>query len=304
MSRVVFAQAEKGLPTDAPLIRWDLAWPLFLPDCEAGSLPEQQPQLLNIMGRWYWEQMGTVSGRLRADACNTVFFVTPRLSDAAREYLTRLASFWCDEVYWEPPTDSTPNRWQVPAVDLGKLPADPLWAAMTESYPEAVEHSLVPMIGIGRLYMKVQEVAAGAASARIHSHTAQDEYYLILKGSGTLRMGQNSRPVSAGTFIAKPTGPHLTSHIVADQGEPVTILDMEVYADSRIGMGTYDVMAYTDHQEIVLAGLGLEGMVPQKAFGPTDDVFGHYFDGYVRESDGTVRAETFPGHPPRPMAND
>lgn len=299
MARVSFSDVADGLPGIGPLIRWDLAWPLFLPDCEPGTLPNGQPQLLNIMGRWFWEQMGMVGGRLRQDAYDTVWFVTPTLSDGAQEYLTRLASFWCDEVYWEVPDAETSNRWTMPAVAVEALPVTPLWSAMTEAYAQGTESHLLPMIGVGRVFIKVQQVAVGCASARLHSHSAIDEYYVILAGSATLRMGRHSLTVSPGTFIAKPTGPDLTSQIVADQGEPVTILDIEVYADSRLGLGGKDIMAYTDHQEVLFEGLGMEGMVPQSVIGPTKDVYRHYFEGYVRQPDGHVTPTPLPGQPAR-----
>ena len=164
---------------------------------------------------------------------------------------------------------------------------------------QGVQRYLLPMLGVGRVSVKVQEVAAGTASARLHSHTAQDEFYLILKGSGTLRMGPHAHPVSAGTFIAKPPGPNLMSQVVADRGEAVTILDMEVYPDPRMFVGAKDMMMYQDHKELVMVGPGWEGMVPQAALQRTDDVFAHYFSGYVRAVDGTVSPRSFPGHRPR-----
>ncbi len=225
------------------------------------------------------------------------------MAEAAREYLTRLASFWCDEVYWEVPEAITPNHWATPAINVGDLPKSPLWSLM-ESYDQGIERYLMPMLGIGRGFVKIQQVAAGSASARLRSHTAQDEYYFILSGSGTLRMGQHTQRIAAGTFIAKPTGPDLASHIVADQGEPITILDIEVYADSRLALGGRDVMAYIDHQEVLMVGSGMEGMVPQSALGRTEDVFSHYFDGYVRQHDASVTPAQFPWHPPRQVEAD
>ena len=221
------------------------------------------------------------------------------LTDAARELVTRLASFWCDEVYWEPPTPTTPNRWTAPVVNVNHLTGSPLTVALTKSYPQGQEHPLLAATGVGRLNAKVQVVAAGSTSARLHSHTALDEYYLIVHGSGTLRMGQRSQPVTSGCFIAKPTGPDLPSHIVADQGEPVTILDMEVYQDSRQFLGGKDLMNYADQRELVMTGLGWEGMVPLDTLQATDDVFSHYFEGYERHRDGTVTARPFPGQPAR-----
>lgn len=294
---ILWERPEEAVPERAPSLRLDLAWPLFLPHWKTGTIPEQQPRMLTLMGRWIWESLGQMAGRLRADAPTTVWLVAPPLSSGAREYVTRLASFWCDEVYWEYPVSE--NRWTPPTMKLDALPDTPLWRDMTETSPEGTERYLAPVTGIGRAYMKVQEVVAGSASARLHSHTAQDEYYVILKGSGTLRMGRHTTPVEPGTLIAKPTGPDLPSHIVADKGEAVTILDIEVYPDARLWLGTYDLMAYPDHGELLMEGPGWENMVPQQAIQRTEDVYSHYFTGYVRQADGTVADALFPGHPPR-----
>ncbi len=285
-----------------PFVRWDLAWPLFLPDCAPGSLPTGGgAQRLTIIGRWFWDHMGLMAGRLRPDAPEAVWLVCPTpLSEPAREFVTRLASFWCDEVYWEPPTPATENRWTAPVVNVSDPTASPLTAALTETYSQGQEHPLLAATAVGRMNAKVQVVAAGASSARLHSHTAQDEYYLILNGSGTLRMGERCQPITRGCFIAKPTGPDLPSHILADQGEPVTILDMEVYADARQFIGAKDVMNYADQRELVMDGLGWDGMVPLDTLQATHDVFSHYFDGYERRADGTVTPRPFPGQPARP----
>ena len=63
----------------------------------------ENPRALGSLGRWFWQYMGQVAGRLRPDAPETVWLVTTPLDDGAREYVTRFASFWCDEVYWEYP---------------------------------------------------------------------------------------------------------------------------------------------------------------------------------------------------------
>ena len=67
-------------------------------------------------------------------------------------------------------------------------------------------------------------------------------------------MSRHSQSVSPGTFIAKPIGPDFTTQIVAGQGESVTIWDMEVYADSRMGLGGKDMMVSTDRS--VAGGFG------------------------------------------------
>ncbi|MGC8488894.1 MAG: cupin domain-containing protein [Clostridia bacterium] len=295
---IIWERLSEPVPEPGPQVRFDLAWTLFWGWWEPGTLPAQNPRMLSLMSRWFWEYMGQMTGHLRPQSPDTIWLITPPLDPGAREYVTRLASFWCDEVYGEYPVNPSRNQWTAPAVDLHHLPDTALWADMSDTL-QGVQHYLLPMLGVGRVFIKVQEVAAGTASARLHSHTGQDEYYLVLKGSGTLRMGPHERPVTGGTFIAKPTGPDLTSHILADRGEPVTILDLEVYPDPRLSFGTKDTMVYPDHQELVMVGPGWEGMVPQATLGPTDDVFDHYFAGYVRAADGTVSPRSFPGHPPR-----
>ena len=85
-----------------------------------------------------------------------------------------------------------------------------------------------------------------------------------------------------------------------DQGEAVTVLDMEAWPDSRFEMGTREVVQYSDHEELVMFGPGWQAMVPQKALTPVRDLSAHYHDGYVRECDGRFTAREFPGHPARP----
>lgn len=157
----------------------------------------------------------------------------------------------------------------------------------------------MPLLGVGRGYFKLQVVAPGRASARLHSHTTADEYYFVLSGRGTLRMLSHSVAVGPGMLIAKPTGSDLTSQLVADQGEALSVLDMELWPDSRMEMGTREVVEYSDHEELIMIGPGSRAMVPQKALTPLDGLSAHYFDGYVRERDGSFTAKEFPGHPAR-----
>jgi uncharacterized cupin superfamily protein len=214
-----------------------------------------------------------------------------------------MASFWCDEVYWTHPDAGVPNQWTDPVINVLDIPNSSLVQSLTFRDAEGTEHYLVPATGVGRVFMKVQEIAPKSASARLHSHSAVDEYYLILQGHGTLRMTSHDLLVGPGTLISKPMGPDLTSHIIADQGEPVTVLDMEVYSDARHYQGLKDVVAYTDHQELMLSGVGWRAMIPQQAMMATDSLQGHYFEGYIRGADGSFTPQSFPGHPARPREN-
>ena len=57
-----------------------------------------------------------------------------------------------------------------------------------------------------RLYVNVDRVPPGRWSTKYHSHSRQEEFFLLLRGSGTLRLGGETVPVEAGDFFAKPAG--------------------------------------------------------------------------------------------------
>ncbi len=60
-------------------------------------------------------------------------------------------------------------------------------------------------------------------------------------------------PVGRGSLIAKPSGPNLATRIIADQGEPIVILDMESHATM---FGWKDVCVCPDENVIIFQGSG------------------------------------------------
>jgi uncharacterized cupin superfamily protein len=296
---------EEGSPPD-PAVRWDLAWPLFLPHTP-GDLPRGHGKELQAIARWYWDTMGYLGGFLRQPRGRPIWHLLPRgLKPAGRDMVIRLASFWADEVYQWPaeavrqarPQDS-PNLWVPPVTPLLRGgPSGSLAERLTDTTEDGgTTRFLMPMLGVGRAFFRVEIIPPGKASARLHSHSAVDEYYLILEGRGTLRMASHHRPVAAGDLIAKPTGPDLTSHIVADVGESVTILDMEIWPDTSFQ--TKDFVHYPDFGEMLWRGAGWAATAPDTALSDPADFRQHYDDGYRRRPDGGWTPEDIPGAPPR-----
>lgn len=253
---------------------------------------------LTAMTAWAWERLGTIAGRMRPDGAGPVSFVVPPLSGAAREYVVRIASFWADEVFTAEATGATHNLWTAPVVDL-QAPAAPgsLGERLSEFGEGAASRRLFPQLGYGRARMVLETVAPGHASARLHSHSHVDEYYLVLAGRATLRMGGHRVPVETGSLVGKPTGPDLTSQIVADRGEPVTILDMEIWPEA--GHRAKDLVHYPDFAEVFLRGAGWAATFGAEALRDTTDMGRHYDDGYRRGVDGTWTAADIPGAPAR-----
>src|SRR5438128_5530631 len=84
------------------------------------------------------------------------------------------------------------------------------------------------LLGPGRAFLRVRLVEKDESAARFHSHSHVDEYYLILSGKGTLRYNGSETEVKAGDLVGKPAGPEIAMQLIADRGERLRLLDMEV----------------------------------------------------------------------------
>jgi uncharacterized cupin superfamily protein len=62
------------------------------------------------------------------------------------------------------------------------------------------------LAGSERIYVNIDYVKPGAKSVRYHSHSLQEEFFLILHGSGKVRIQEKVVPVKQGGFLAKPAG--------------------------------------------------------------------------------------------------
>nr|WP_195986120.1 cupin domain-containing protein [Clostridium sp. D33t1_170424_F3] len=107
--------------------------------------------------------------------------------------------------------------------------------------------------GSEKLYVNIDRLPAGTYSAKYHSHSLQEEFFLILSGTGTLRMDGEIREVRPGDFVAKPCG--ACAHQFYNPGpEPLEILDV-----GTVEKG--DVAYYPDEQIVLLRDR-------REAFGP------------------------------------
>jgi uncharacterized cupin superfamily protein len=287
-------------PDSPRVVDWDAAWRLFLPH-HPGDVPPSFPKSsLGAMTIWAWDALGRLAGRLGRSAAAPIWFLVPTLHPAGREYVIRVASFWDDDVYLtDDHGDATGgNLWLPPLVHLeeGRSPTD-LGARLTLEENGDRVRIFFPQLGAGRLHLMLEDLAPGHASARLHSHSLNDEYYLVMSGRGTLRMGRHSIPVQAGDLIGKPTGPDLTSQIVADRGERIVVLDMEAWPDASLR--GKDVVHYPDFAEVYIRGPGWENIVPDATLAPSQDIGVHYDRGYRRQADGSFVPVDLPGAPAR-----
>lgn len=80
--------------------------------------------------------------------------------------------------------------------------------------------------GSRKIYVNVDSVPPGAYSTKYHSHSQQEEFFLILTGAGTLRINGEERPVQRGDFFAKPAAQGIAHTFYNSGDERLAILDV------------------------------------------------------------------------------
>jgi uncharacterized cupin superfamily protein len=273
-------------------IRLDLAWNLFFPGSE-GKHPHYS-DLLYPFTNWLWVALGSGSGFMRVNKRSEISFRIPDLENSALQFVTRILSMWFDEVIVESVGGSNENSWIFPLTNVYDENLDESEKATQLSGEGFSFRNLMPLLGPSRVFATVEFLGPGHVSARLHSHSSIDEFYLIIEGSATLRMNDKTRIVKRGDLISKPTGPDLTSQIIADQGNSVRILDIEVhpYPDPR----TKEVVHYPDHGEILLHGHGWSSIIPDSTALSLEDFDRNYEKGYFRNKDGSWEPKDVPGY--------
>ena len=79
--------------------------------------------------------------------------------------------------------------------------------------------------GSDKIYVNIDYVKPGAKSVKYHSHSKQEEFFLILKGSGILRMKDEEVSVKQGDFVAKQAGLDIAHQFINNGSEILQILD-------------------------------------------------------------------------------
>ena len=273
-------------------IRVDLAWNLFL---GKPTIPEGHGGRLIPFVNWLWEELGRKTGSLNRNSESELTLTVPALSEEGLDFLLRLVSFWSNEVYLKKGAVLSENLWKKPVVNVfddGRLDASE--RSLTAKDEESYQRFFMPLLGPGRAFFRVEVIENGESAARFHSHSNVDEYYLILEGSGTLRFNDKDIGVKRGDLIGKPTGPDAASQLIADQGEAMRILDMEVWHDRPYH--SKDLILNPDFNEIIMRGPGWGALFPADALDKSDDFRKHYDEGYRRTRDGSWVPSKTRGH--------
>jgi uncharacterized cupin superfamily protein len=113
---------------------------------------------------------------------------------------------------------------------------------------------LGPMLGAKDLGYSYDIVPPGKRSCPFHSHRGEEEMFFIVRGTGTLRYGNESRRIRAGDVICCPTGGAESAHqIINDSDGELAYLSVSTRMPA-------EVCEYPDSNKIGAYGGGLRHM--------------------------------------------
>ena len=123
-----------------------------------------------------------------------------------------------------------------------------------------------PTLGAKDLGYSYDVVPPGKRACPYHSHRGEEEMLFILRGTGTLRYGSQTRQIRAGDVICCPTGGPETAHqIINDSDDELAYLSIST-------MAPVEICEYPDSNKMGLFAGGLRHMA--RADGGID-----YWDG-------------------------
>ncbi|URZ15908.1 cupin domain-containing protein [Clostridium felsineum] len=92
-------------------------------------------------------------------------------------------------------------------------------------------------------YVNIDFIKPGAESTKYHSHSKQEEFFLVIEGSGILRINEKKIIVKKGDIISKPAGKGIAHQFINNGEEILKILDIGTREKD-------DIITYPD-EEIV-----------------------------------------------------
>ena len=92
-----------------------------------------------------------------------------------------------------------------------------------------------PLLGAKHLGYSYDVVPPGKRSCPFHSHRAEEEMFFVVRGTGTLRYGDETRKIRAGDVICCPTGGPDTAHqIINDSDAPLAYLSISTMMPAEV----------------------------------------------------------------------
>jgi uncharacterized cupin superfamily protein len=144
-----------------------------------------------------------------------------------------------------PDAPSTPRPVTILAID--EVPA-------AEYHRGRVRQKIRPIgsaLGAETTGMRHVRIAPGAHGTPHHCHGAEEELFVVLGGTGEVRLGEDRHPVARGSVVARPPGTGVAHSFIAGED------GLEL-----LGWGTRepnDIAYYPDSGKVFLCGVGVIG---------------------------------------------
>lgn len=100
-------------------------------------------------------------------------------------------------------------------------------------------------VGSEKLCVNIDFVKPGGESTKYHSHSQQEEFFLIMSGSGVLRLNGDLIPIKTGDVLSKPAGKDIAHQFINTGSEILQILDIAIREKE-------DVITYPDEGNIYI----------------------------------------------------
>ncbi len=103
--------------------------------------------------------------------------------------------------------------------------------------------------GSNKIYVNIDHIKPNHYSSKYHSHSEQEEFFIILSGSGILRMNDIEYEVIKGDFVAKTAGDGNAHQFFNDGDEILEIMDIGT-------VETEDICFYPDEDIFLVKSHG------------------------------------------------
>ena len=100
-------------------------------------------------------------------------------------------------------------------------------------------------IGTEKFYVNIDCVKPGGESVKYHSHSKQEEFYLIISGKGILRIDGEEISIKKGDVISTPAGKDSGHQFINNSEEILQILDIGTREKD-------DIITYPDENVIYI----------------------------------------------------
>ena len=106
--------------------------------------------------------------------------------------------------------------------NLDSVPSEFIW----KDSIGLITKSLGAAAGSSRIYVNIDSVPPGGYSTKYHSHSQQEEFFLVLEGAGTLRLNGENLIVTKGDFISKLAGKGIAHTFFNSGSDALVLLDV------------------------------------------------------------------------------